>query len=85
MATLKIDLHDSLQPLSLLKVNQTLRGMREGDRLEIRGTDPSTFEALMPLFPEARFTIDEAQLQPTGYHIRLTCRPTDPAGSHSPS
>jgi tRNA 2-thiouridine synthesizing protein A len=78
---LKIDLHDSLQPLALLKVNQTLRGMQPGDRMEIHGADPSTFQALMRLFPEARFTVTEAEVQPTGYRIRLTCRSTNITGS----
>jgi TusA-related sulfurtransferase len=76
MAELKLDLHDSLQPLALLKVNQTLRAMRTGDRLDIRGADPSTFQALMRLFPEARFTVTEARLHPAGYCIRLKCRQT---------
>ncbi len=78
---LEIDLHDSLQPLALLRVNQTLRRMQSGDRLKIRGADPSTFQALMRLLPEARFTITEADVQPTGYLIRLTCRPTNHSGS----
>jgi TusA-related sulfurtransferase len=74
MAELKLDLYDSLQPMALLKVNQTLRGMQAGDQLNIRGADPSTFQALMRLFPEARFTVTEARLHPAGYCIRLTCR-----------
>ncbi len=78
---LEIDLHDSLQPLALLRVNQTLRRMQSGDRLKIRGADPSTFQALMRLLPEARFAITEADVQPTGYLIRLTCRPTNYSGS----
>ncbi len=81
MADLNMDLHDSLQPVALLKVNQTLRQMRDGDRLEIRGADPSTFQALLRLFPEGRFSIDEARMQPEGYRIRLTCKPTEPAVS----
>jgi TusA-related sulfurtransferase len=90
MAELKLDLHDSLQPVALLKVNQTLRAMRSGDRLNIRGADPSMFQALMRLFPEARFTVTEARLHPAGYHIRLTCRrhhhpPSDPAGMPAPA
>jgi len=74
MSELKIDLYDSLQPVALLKVNQALRAMRSGDRLNIQGADPSTFQALMRLFPEARFTVTEARLHPAGYCIRLTCR-----------
>jgi TusA-related sulfurtransferase len=74
-AKVEIDLHDTLQPLALLKVNQALRRMSAGDRLEIRGADPSTFEALLRLLPEKRFRVAEADVQPTGYHIRLTCQP----------
>lgn len=89
MAEMNLDLHDSLQPVALLKVNQTLRDMRPGDRLNIRGADPSTFQALMRLFPEARFTVTEALLQPAGYCIRLMCRhphqfQLDPAGAPVP-
>jgi TusA-related sulfurtransferase len=90
MAELNLDLHDSLQPVALLKVNQTLRAMRTGDRLKIHGADPSTFQALMRLFPEARFTVTEALLQPAGYCIRLMCRhprplQSDPAGAPAPA
>ena len=78
---LEIDLHDSLQPIALLRVNQTLRRMQSGERLKIRGADPSTYQALMRLLPEERFTITEADFQPAGYLIRLTCRLTDNSGS----
>lgn len=82
----EIDLHNSLQPLALLEVNQTLRRMQAGDRLEICGADPATFKALMCLLPEARFTITQAEVQPTAYYIRLICLSTkntnyDPAGN----
>lgn len=82
----EIDLHDSLQPLALLKVNQTLRRMQPGERLEIRGADPGTFQALMRLLPEARFAVTEAEVQPTAYCLRLICLSTkntdsDPAGN----
>jgi TusA-related sulfurtransferase len=90
MAEMKLDLHDSLQPVALLKVNQTLRAMQTGDRLEIRGADPSTFQALMRLLPEARFTVTEARLQPAGYCMRIRCRQPRPqhldsAGAPAPA
>ena len=90
MAELKLDLHDSLQPVALLKVNQALRAMRSGDRLNIQGADPSTFQALMRLFPEARFTVTEARLQPADYCMRIRCRHPhqshlDPAGAPAPA
>ena len=66
-----IDLHDSLQPLALLQVNQVLRRMKAGDRLEIRGSDPGTFNALIRLLPETRFTILEAEREPDAYRIQL--------------
>ena len=80
-AHFQIDLHDSLQPLALLKVNQTLRQMRAGDGLEIRGSDPETFQALMRLMPDARFQVTTAELKPKAYHIRLTRKPTQETGS----
>ncbi len=73
-AEFEIDLCDSLQPLALLKVNQTLRQMRTGDRLEIRGADPSTFQALMRLLSQERFRITATQVQPEHYQIRLICQ-----------
>ena len=75
-AHFQIDLTDSFQPLALLKVNQTLRQMQAGDGLEIRGSDPETFQALMRLVPDARFQVTAAELKPKTYHIRLTRKPT---------
>ncbi|NLI82953.1 MAG: sulfurtransferase TusA family protein [Deltaproteobacteria bacterium] len=74
---MEMDLHDSLQPLALLKVNQALRRMQVGDGLEIRGADPGTFRELLRLLTPARFTVTEARVEPTGYRIRLICRPAE--------
>lgn len=76
MRPVEIDLHDTLQPLALLKVNQVLRRMAAGDRLEIRGSDPGTYEALMRLLPEDRFRILAAEHGPAAYRIRLVRNPT---------
>ena len=75
-AQFDIDLHDSLQPLALLRVNQVLRRMKAGDRLEIRGSDPGTFKALIRLLPETRFTILAAESEPAAYRIQLVRNPT---------
>ena len=80
-ATLQIDLHDSLQPLALLQVNQILRRMATGDRLDIRGSDPGTYQALLRLLPEDRFRILTAEREPAAYRIRVVRKATPRGGS----